>query len=417
LAYLLNKDKRLYVPLSKFLLQPEAYNDGSGGVLRDLIHAIDATISGGSTQSGDAKFRDDFQKYWTGRLARGLRVAPATTNLLAGLPAGKQNTSFEVDDTVGDWVGSADVFELSHNSADGVHGSCCLQADTDGSNDFAGANANVSAVTTGSTAYTFYTRVKAGIAQTVGQEVEMGIRDGVSYTWGSHVVLSQEWQFAQVTRTLDAGENLILVYIRYAGTDVANGDVLLIDNAQLTETAGPLPFVEEGGLAVDAYFANADIGLSAGDGVSGVIILQHNWPGDDGGIHYLLDCRADANNGWALYKSGMNRIYINTVKAGSAKSKWIATNSTNMPAGGISLITFSIDEDNNQQLFLNGVEGTNIAGTGDRETSINANFYFGKYFSGGYEAGGNMLLFLHRRAFTGREHIAIWRRFYRAFLN
>jgi hypothetical protein len=147
------------------------------------------------------------------------------------------------------------------------------------------------------------------------------------------------------------------------------------------------------------------LGLSAGDALSGIVILQHPWAGDDGVDHVILDARNASGYGWVLYKGSDDYLYISVNRGGSVKYKRMAVNSTNMPAGDTNVISFSLATDNTQRIFLDGTEGTGTSGSSDREANIGTNLKVGLDYNDTNHVDGTMPLYLFKDyVFSTDEH-------------
>jgi len=362
--------------------------------LSDIGDILMATHEGGS-----GYYEDDYPWIFH-NIARGMSVHGGVENLLD-----KEDASFE-GDTVGNWVAIRSTHSII--STDSWHGLNALKITGTGINP--GMRLDITSKTSAGTQYGYFARFKG----TPGEDVRFEIYDEKAPSTTVDFPCDGTWQVGYATRTFDAASTSRRLYLYGLGAQGINDPVA--DAFMVIEGSSLLPFVEDAADAVDAYIPCADIGLSAGQAVSGIIIFQHNWPGDDGVGHYLLDCRDETvANGWALYKSSGNYLYLVDKNSGSVQSVGGAVNSTNMPAGATNIITFSIDTASppNMRLSLDGVELTSTSGSISRESSMGTNLYVGTDEDGGDHANGTMLPYLFGRCFTDREWTALFRRFKR----
>ncbi|MCK9602376.1 MAG: hypothetical protein M0R06_25245, partial [Sphaerochaeta sp.] len=270
-------------------LYPIALNDFATGNFLDAVTNINATTSGGSTLTGQAKFRNDYQRLTSTFPSLGYRASPAWTNLLYELNA--DAPSFE-GGTTGGWAGGR--YTNAIITTDAWHGSRSLQGTV---NNVAGDQYETITVTAGTAAgtqYTFAAMVKAGNAGAVGNKVYARTWDDVTgYTSGAQVTLTTEWQLVTVTATYNAASTVRQVYIYNVwGSGWLVGDVLLIDAISLVAGATVPMFEEAECTATSCTFPTP---FTAGEPVSFLFFVWTPWAGNDATLHQLLDNRSGAS--------------------------------------------------------------------------------------------------------------------------
>ena len=337
-------------------------SDTGGGTVQDLVHMINATLTGGV--GGSFTEESNFQTI----LNRSFPViAQAADNLLSD-----EDASFE-DGTVGNWSGG--LLTLSVESSNAWHGSKCLKATAQE----AGAQSlvnNVTAITSAGTQYTYSGRIK-GSSGAVGKRVYARHYDDIDgFDETLLITLTTDWQFFQIAGTFNAGSSDRRIYIRDVD-DIPTDDYFLFDAIQLEAGAVATPFCHNSRTASTCKFPTADLGLTAGQDMSIVVVTKTPWAGDDGNQYYLASTVVvDNNDGWYLYKSTDNYLRIRTLY-GALKTTSISLNGTNWAADTNHIVIATMDSSNNQQLYLDGSGPGTSAGTAVRETSINSNLFLG----------------------------------------
>ncbi len=140
----------------------------------------------------------------------------------------------------------------------------------------------------------------------------------------------------------------------------------------------------------------ATIGLTAGQPITIVCVVNVAWDGDDGTLHYLFDSRVGpTNNGIVIAHRATNTIRIYTYDNGSAL-KYKELDVASSWSAGTHVVIATLDAANSQHIFVDGVEGTTSSGTGVRESAFSTNAMFG--------CG------LTSAPITGLELCAIWNR-------
>jgi hypothetical protein len=304
-------------------------NELPPGSLRNLLNGQDATLGGGSTSGDDLhKFWDDFQIIGlpAGDKQRGVVLSQARTNLLAGLPAGIQNTSFEVDATDGDYTLTAVTGDVV---AGGFHGDYCWEG-TASSADPGRIYVDAAAVL-GNAQYTLTALIRANNAGAVGSVFRPGLQGDVSgVTWGSPVTLTTEWQQVTVTKTF-AGDTNRIVYPFYQTGNAEVGDKIGCDCVQVVSGAVPPPFVESEALATSCTFPTP---ITAGNDATGIIFL---WipqaMSSTNRVHLDL---LDANSGIQVEFSG-SRLVFSCQNGTAGKAKYY----TSAIAAGFHVIAWA----------------------------------------------------------------------------
>jgi hypothetical protein len=227
---------------------PRVTNAAAGGSLENEVNRALATLVGGSTHANDQyKKWDNFQRLkGSDPYPLGLRASAATSNLLAGLAAASQNTSFEVTAANdGDWVVANGATAIV--ATDRFHGVNSCQFTSDGV-----ANGGITIDATAATAnaqYTATAMVKASTGM-VGESAFIRLTGDVSgNTDGAAVVLTGDWQLVTCTKTY-AGDSARSMSVFIAAPE--NGDMVLIDCCQLVAGAAPLPFTTQDAAAASA---------------------------------------------------------------------------------------------------------------------------------------------------------------------
>ncbi|MFA5636142.1 MAG: hypothetical protein WC977_09560, partial [Anaerovoracaceae bacterium] len=144
----------------RLALYPFALDDASAGVFRDLMTNVDATVSGGSTLTGAAKRRNDFQRLTSTFPTLGYRASGAVDNLDYALDP--DNPSAEGGTT---GTHTATNGAITVITTDFWHGSRCFkQTPTGAAPTF---DTDLMAVTAASTQYTTAAMVKATAGRTI----------------------------------------------------------------------------------------------------------------------------------------------------------------------------------------------------------------------------------------------------------
>ena len=352
--------------------------------LHDLVYMITPTRTGGS-----GYYEDDFQKLFPNQDTRGLVVAQARENLLANLTAGKQNTSFEVDETKGDWAyGAASSLWARH----GLQSLLCSSMTATNVLD-------ITSVTLAGSQYTALAYLKA-----VTEDVTLALWDNVDGYTNGNAISEGEEGLSTATKTFNGGSTSRALRLMRGG----DGATYYVDNVMLVSGSTPLPFVEDEATAVLAYFVNSDLGLEAGP-FSIVIIINPTWDYDDGIAHYIFGNQdgGGSTNAVEIIKATDNKykaiVYDHT--SGYYKLEGTKATSAREPV----ILVFSYDNLGQAGSGKFTVNGTSlITETISGTPTMNAwrsNSYLGSKYNGTVPLNGTMLLYLFKDyVFSTDEH-------------
>ena len=309
-----------------------AINDNATGQFLNAMTNISAILNGGSTRTGQDKFIDDFQRL--NDVILGYRASAATTNIYAGLPAGTQNTSAELNATAGDHT--AVNATLSVISTDSVHGTKCFHILATGA--APAMNLDITAVV-GNVAHHSQRMVKA----TAGRNIRLSLIGDVTGTTSTDLAATGEWQYITVSKTF-ADDTLRTVSCSL--TDGVAGDVMLCDNIMGAATAD-LPFISQEATAASATIPTPVI---AGSAFSALIIIRRPSALFGSTVYELLNCVA-SNAGFRLR---MENSTMRWERMNGVAGNGILT-STNIPADTLITIAVSSDESCNMRMAINGI--------------------------------------------------------------
>lgn len=273
-----------------------AINDGNTGILRDLARGVNATLYGGSTLTGQAKFRNDFQQI-PGTDILAFRATPAWSNLIASLPAGIQNASFELNESVGDYQPSWATLSRSTNWAS--HGNASISvAPTSPGMTIGRAVLDVTPITSAGITYT-----ACAICHITEGTARLELQDdvsGVSYgNWPS----TPGVYLLFVTKTFDANstQRLLSLYTtQYQYVPAYFDSIILVSGSSL-------PMFEEASNTVS--YATIPRPWTPGEDISLLVFVWGPWAFADNRIHPIF---AYENNSWvnqtAIYKYSNNSL-------------------------------------------------------------------------------------------------------------
>ena len=374
-------------------LYASVINDGSTGKFRNLITNIDAAISGGSTRTGQYKFEDDFPVI-PGTGFRALRASAATSNLLAGLSGGTDNTTFE-GGTVGNWSGMRTDISVIEGGLHGTKNLRVVVQDVSGGKYILNG---ILSITNNNTIYTTYAYVKAADDLAVGCKSKVTLYDyapDYGAASGNLISVTRDWQMLPpATYTMRSGRTYAGIAIYFwapNGSDPAPaGTAFDIDCIILIQGSAPLPFIPQEATACQATFPTP---FNAGEPVTFLIFCGTPWGGNDGVEHTIFDTRvAPGSNRIVLKKESGNYLTLYVYNAaGNSKTKTINTNASNWPAGGLNVVACSIDAANTQLLALNGTAATTSSGSSGRESALGSVISIGASATGAVPANGFIL--------------------------
>jgi len=152
-------------------------------------------------------------------------------------------------------------------------------------------------------------------------------------------------------------------------------------------------------------WSSDDIGLTAGNPVSIVCVINKPayWNETISSHRLLFMSRGDSGDGFEVLASSLyGQIFILNWSGGSAKSRGIAIDSSNWSAGKHTIIGI-LDANNNQRLFVDGVEGFVTAGSCGRESELGDTFVIGTHVDNNFNLDGNELCAVYDRELTDNE--------------
>ncbi|MFA4972897.1 MAG: hypothetical protein WC683_09805 [bacterium] len=374
-------------------LYPIAINDFAAGQFLNAQTNVNATMAGGSTLLGQAKYRNDFQRLTSTCPTLGYRAAPAWTNLDYALDP--DNPSAE-GGTVGTHTATG-VHHMDVMATDSWHGSRCFRLivnapaptfDTD-----------LMAVTAASTQYTTAAMVKA----TAGRTIRASLIGDTSGATPTDFPATGNWQLVYVTKTFAAGDTTsrdrsILL------TDGQVGDTFLVD-AVITVAGSTVPMFEESEcVATSCTFPTP---FTAGEPVSFLFFVWTPWAGNDGVTRFLFSMgNPAAANSMFIRKTNTNVLNFNIYDAaGAVRGCTEAVDATDWPAGTMKVIAASRDAAGNMLAYLGGTAFTTQnagAGSGLMGAAA-ATIYFGNRGAGLDPLNGLILPFTYRGVAWGDE--------------
>ncbi len=377
--------------MADLALLPNVLWTPDGGALENAIDGVRATITGGSTLTGAAKRRNDYQRLASTFPSLGYRASGAATNLLYALNA--DAPSFE-GGTVGGYLSNG--MSVSNIGTRAWHGTRCLQGTQAAAN--WRAYRTLTAATAAGAQYTLAAMVKGG-AGSVGQVARLSLFDDVTgLTNSPNITLTGDWQFLVVTKTFDAASTTRGAYL-YGPSIV--GAIIYWDAISLTAGATVPQFDEKECVATSCTVPTP---FAAGEPVSFLVFVWTPWAGNDGVDHYLLDTTVSGTNRVFLYKTAANVLTLRVNDAaGANKNRTINVDAANWPAGTMKAIAGSLTADNTMRLALGGTLSAAGAGAGVRETAIGANLYAGTSNGGVFHLNGIILPYIYRGVAWGDE--------------
>lgn len=355
-------------------LYPAVINDAATGQFLNLITNVNATMSGGSTLLGQAKFRNDFQKI--NDVIMGYRASQAWVNLLYALDP--DNPSGE-GGTVGDWnVGGGNctlvnTAEWSRAGSRGFKQTATAVASTY-------ALIDVRAVCAAGSQYTAQAMFQAA----AGKTIRLALYGDTSGYTLIDVVATGLPQIARVTKTFAAGDAADRsIIIRQL--NAAIGDVCYWDNFMIVSGSVVPMFTEAECTATSCTFPTP---FSAGEDVSFLIFIWVPYALNDGQNHYLMNNDGAGNNNIIFYKGSDNNLYLWTVDAANvSKIRQMAVSG----AAGFHAIAASLSAANTQQLAIDGTLAVTTSGAGVRESAVAAATYYGTHSTGVQQLNGLIL--------------------------
>lgn len=362
--------------------------DGTTAVL-DAIHgALAFTKTGGvgNTWPGDSS------NFRTILGAQAPVIAQATDNLLSN-----EDASFE-GNTVGWWAVGQNCTRAA-DATQGWHGTHSLQITSTGV--APQVYDDITAITSANTQYTASARFKG----VVGKSYRLFFYDEVAASqYGVDVIADGTWQTATITKTFGAGSTLRRIY--FISEDGVNGNVFYIDAIHLETGVVQTPFALDVRTACTMSIPTATIGLTAGQAMSIMCVVNTPWNGTAAGLHVMF-----ANGTWG----GTNAIFL---LANAGYLELMTRDATGFSfetygvidainwAANVNHVVIATMQGNVRQLYLDGVAMTLNTGAGVRESSLAANTFIGTIPTGIQLFNGAILPAIWGRAFSPAEAIA-----------
>ncbi|MFA5238306.1 MAG: Ig-like domain-containing protein [Phycisphaerae bacterium] len=164
------------------------------------------------------------------------------------------------------------------------------------------------------------------------------------------------------------------------------------------------PYISSGGFTRFSY-PNSSIGLVAGEPITCIFAVNTTWAGNDGVTHFLFNTNYSGDhNGIRIVKFSSNYLSVQVYSDDSIKQTSIAVNGTNWAAGVDHIIIITIDEDNNQRIFLDGIEPTPVhSGSSGRELVMGSWVDIGTSWGYTQRTEGYILCALYNRILSDTE--------------
>jgi len=326
------------------------YFSSGGTITPSGDRPLDAVLVGGSTRTGRDKYEDDFHKF-PGYTFRGLRASAATTNLLAGLSGGIQNTTFE-GSGFGGWIfpGTPTIQEIS--SAWATHGNKSLHI-AYGSDPGSPIYLNLTSITSNAQ----YTA--QFMAKVVSGGVKIGLAGDVSgATWGNTITSEG---LSVITKTFSSDNNRYL-YVQ----PTAFPCEFYLDSVMLTSGSSILPFVPQEATASSANFPTPH---NPGEAITGLLFVWQ--PASTLNLSKtFMSCIAN-NSGWKL-ETLDNRISFGFSNGIAGKCRFF--NST--IGMGFHVLAFSRLQKSGEVELRLSVDGVSADSDGVLYGSGNNQFYY-----------------------------------------
>ena len=157
---------------------------------------------------------------------------------------------------------------------------------------------------------------------------------------------------------------------------------------------------------------SASLGMTPGMPFTAVCVVNSSAAHDDGVPHLMLMNRDGiaSTYGWELLKTAYGLVAIGTWSHGSAVWTAIECNASNWAAGTDHVVIATVDEDNNQRIFLDGVEGFLHSTTSSpREEAIGPDLYVGVHDDGIFPLQGSILAAIYKRILSDEEIASLGR--------
>jgi len=177
------------------------------------------------------------------------------------------------------------------------------------------------------------------------------------------------------------------------------------------ETIAGVPAPKIGTIGENTYFTSvkfptADLGLTAGQDVSIVVVTKTPWAGNDSAGHCLFDkaSAAGSANRLNIFKEYNNKLYFQTRDAGSeVYCKILAVDDNNWASDTTHFVIMTRDSSNNViRGYLDGVEADEQAGT-PRAESAGDTACIGTLYDDSYSLNAPILVAIFDRVLSGDE--------------
>jgi len=286
-------------------------------------------------------------------------IAEATDNLLDD-----EDASFE-SGTRGNWNNAFTPSIVTTWAKHGTRSMKCSAESTPGDYE----KLDVTSITSAGSTYTVQATIKAVTAGT-----KIGFYQNVAplLTWSDYVDEGNEG-LASATITFDGASTTRCILV----TPSAYPCEFYIDAIQLEQKAYATPFALNSRTATTCKFPTADLGLTAGQDLSIVVVTKTPWAGDDGANHAFWSLGDTSPARLRLYKSSNNKVYLDGNNASSASA---ALNSTTWAADTMHIVISTIAEGGAIEVYLDG--SSIISDSTTRENSLDDDFEIGTLADG-----------------------------------
>jgi hypothetical protein len=154
-------------------------------------------------------------------------------------------------------------------------------------------------------------------------------------------------------------------------------------------------------------FPTASLGMTPGMPFTAVCVVNSTSAYDDGLNHLMLLNRDGpaSTYGWEIYKSMYGLVSISTWSQGVSVWTGIWCTATNWAPKTPHIVIATVDENNNQRIFLDGVEGfvRSEITSSPREEALGTNLYVGVYDDGLFPIEGSILAAIYNGVLSDDE--------------
>jgi len=327
-------------------------------------------------------------------------IAEVTDNLLADLPSGTQNTSYEDNDTRGNITNPGGVYTFEVTEEWAVHGAKSLKVTRTGAADDS-PYFDIVSITNPDQTYTASARLKP-----TTNDMRITLWDNVSGTTAGNTIPVGSEGYSVVTKTFDASSTARRFYIAYVTGGYPR--IHYQDVLQLEQKSYATPFALDSRTATTCKFSTADLGLTAGQDLSIVVCLKPVYDGDDSVAHTLFDCQGtDAtHNRILIQKDASNNLNFNIWdNAGNLKQCVEAVDGTDWPADTELIIICNRSSSGTMDAYLAGTQfGTVDSGAGTGlESTLGIYAYLGSDNAGNNHINAPILVAIFDRVLSPLE--------------